>query len=377
MDFLKMAVPCDMKLRILLLKLPELWKHRLSITAFRENNTVIHNRLKHRLVSRGFKAQSLSVVRFGKSRQNTYFSCLNTIRCHEFRAGIYSDSADFLFTDHFSDLYRSARNLDVSKPHALRIVTYLEHPCAERIGIIVLNGVVIQSLKEIINSVKLQSRAEKARKHLPRLDSFGNFRIGRRFTLKVFFHQLFAAKSKSFIYCRPASEIDKLTLQLGVEIFNNLLATLSCEVHLCHENKSRHVIGFQQLPKGACMGLNSVKSADDENCIIEHREGALRLRGKIDVTGCIKQGYFCFIRRKNRLTCKNRYSTLTLKGMGVQSRVTVIDTTYLPQLTRPIKHRLGKRCFACVNVSQNSYNDFFHKYLVKSKILQLFYQKSD
>ena len=248
MNFFQMAVPRHMKLGVLLFKLTQLRQERVRVTFRRKHHTIIHNRLKRRLLPCRFKSDALTVARFVKTRQGAYIARLHLVRRCEFCAGIKSYAADFFIADHLTHLDRAARYLDVSQSNSLRIMADLENLCAEGFGIFRLNRVLFERAYKFVNAVKLQSGSEKARKDLPHLNRFCNFLFINRFAAEVFFHQAFTAKSQTFSHSGFIAEIDKFTVKLGIEIFDYLLAALSCKVHFSHKNKRRHIIKLQKLP---------------------------------------------------------------------------------------------------------------------------------
>lgn len=63
------------------------------------------------------------------------------------------------------------------------------------------------------------------------------------------------------------------------------------QVHFIEEEEGRDVIPAQQLPQGFGMRLDPVGATDDQNGVIQHLEGALRLCGEVYVSGGVQKGH--------------------------------------------------------------------------------------
>jgi ABC-type glucose/galactose transport system permease subunit len=75
------------------------------------------------------------------------------------------------------------------------------------------------------------------------------------------------------------------------------------------------------------MALNSVGSAYNKDRIIKNLQGSFSFRGKINVTGGIKQGYFRIGNIHYRLCGKDRYSPVTLYFIRIKKGVAVVNSS--------------------------------------------------
>ena len=79
------------------------------------------------------------------------------------------------------------------------------------------------------------------------------------------------------------------------------------------------------------MALYAVAAADDEHCVVEHRQRALHLGGEIDVARRVKQRELLIARKQHCLLGKDRDAALALERVGVEEGVAVVDAAELPQ----------------------------------------------
>ena len=74
------------------------------------------------------------------------------------------------------------------------------------------------------------------------------------------------------------------------------------------------------------MALHAVAAADDEHRVVEHRERALHLGGKVDVTGGVEQRELGLTGGEHGLLCEDGDAALPLERVGIEEGIAVVDT---------------------------------------------------
>ena len=103
------------------------------------------------------------------------------------------------------------------------------------------------------------------------------------------------------------------------------------EIHFVDKQENGDLIRLQKAPERARVALYAVRSADDEDRVVQYRERALHLRGKVRMTRGVKKRQNRIADGEDRLLGKNRDAALALQRFGVQKGVAVIDATELSQ----------------------------------------------
>ena len=116
----------------------------------------------------------------------------------------------------------------------------------------------------------------------------------------------------------------------------------AAEVHFRHEQKRGHPVQLQQPPQGAGVGLDPVHAADDQDGIVQHRQGPLHLGGKVHMARGVQQRHLHVPQRQLRLAEKNGNAPLPLQQMAVHGSTAVVHPAQLPQLTGAVEHGLGQ-----------------------------------
>ena len=102
------------------------------------------------------------------------------------------------------------------------------------------------------------------------------------------------------------------------------------------------------------MALHAVAAADDEHCVVEHRQRALHLGGEIDVARRVKQRELLIARKQHCLLGKDRDAALALLRVSVEKSVRMVDAAQTPKRAGGIEKRLGERRFPGVHVRKNA-----------------------
>ena len=108
------------------------------------------------------------------------------------------------------------------------------------------------------------------------------------------------------------------------------------------------------------MALDAVGAADDQNGIVHHLQGPLRLGGKVHVPRGVQQGQLGLRQPQQRLLGKDGDAPGPLQRVGVQKSVPMVHPAQLAQHPRPIEHRLAQGGFARVHMGQYANDQPFH-----------------
>ncbi len=149
-------------------------------------------------------------------------------------------------------------------------------------------------VQKFVNAVQLQRGAEHARKHSPAFYCLDNIGLFDFIAFIIDIHKLFVANGKLFkkIPALAVGKIDAAVAQLFLEVRKDKCFIRAVKVHFVYKDKARDIVFRQQPPKRYRMALNAVCCADDQNSVIKHLERALRFRGKIRMSGRVKQREF-------------------------------------------------------------------------------------
>ena len=140
---------------------------------------------------------------------------------------------------------------------------------------------------------------------------------------------------------RAVAEVHAIGGQPLPQLPENFLPACAGQVHFIDEQKHRNMISVQHPPDGFRMRLHTVRSADHQHRIIQHRHYPLHFRGKIRVTGGIQQGYPGLLRGKPGLLGKNGNAPRPLQTMGIQIGVLMVHPPQFLNGSGGIKHGLG------------------------------------
>ena len=101
------------------------------------------------------------------------------------------------------------------------------------------------------------------------------------------------------------------------------------------------------------MALHPVGAADDQDTIIQHREGALHLGGKIHMAGGIQQADLQLFIPQNGHLGKDGNAPGTFQLVGIQQGIPVIHPPQAAQFPKPVEQPLRQGRFARVHMGQN------------------------
>ena len=198
MDFSQNTVPHYMKLRLFLLQLFQFFQHLMNITSLRKYDLIIENRLQNRKNRLLLCAKPLTRMSFCKSGHCTDISCRNLLDQFIFRTGINTDLIDLFLIQNRFDLQISSCDLQIGKPHSLRISGDLKYSCPKFPGISPLHSIAFQSLKKFLNSLHFKSRTKPAGEYLPLHDQTADFSVSNLSCFQIGFQKLFLTHGKIF-----------------------------------------------------------------------------------------------------------------------------------------------------------------------------------
>ena len=115
----------------------------------------------------------------------------------------------------------------------------------------------------------------------------------------------------------------------------------------------------QEPPQGEGVALDPVGSADDQNGVVQHLEGALHLAGEVHMAGGVQQGDGHGLQGEHRLFGEDGDAPLPLLGVGVQKGVPVVHPAQAAQLAAGVQKSLGQGGLARVHMGQNAHSQMF------------------
>ena len=227
---------------------------------------------------------------------------------------------------------RAACDLEPREPRALRIARDLEDLCAEFLRIDRLAREARERGEKVLHAVQLERRTEKAGEDLVVFDHLSNQSVVDFSTLQKLLERRLVAEGERFVarFLR-CGEIDAFRAQCRRELAQKRVLVRARQVHLVDEKKRRHLVAREQPPERLGVALHAVAAADDEHCVVEHRQRALHLGGEIDVARRVKQRELLIARKQHCLLGKDRDAALALERVGVEEGVAVVDAAELPQ----------------------------------------------
>ena len=256
-------------------------------------------------------------------------------------------------------MQRPAGDLQMGQPGSLSVPGHFEHPGAELRRIFGHRAIFRQSLQQRVHTLQLQRRAEKAGEYLPPPDHLHQIIPLQTSGLQVPLQHAFIAYG-SVLLQRRRPKIHTPLGQPPAQLGEHVLPVCPREIHLVDKQKDRHVIAFQQLPKGPGMPLDAVRAADHQHRTVQYPQGALRLRRKIHMARGIQQRQFPLSHGQHCLLGKNRDSPLPLHSVCIQKRVSVVHPSQTPQNAAAVEQRLRQGGLSRVHVGQYSNDQLVH-----------------
>ena len=117
------------------------------------------------------------------------------------------------------------------------------------------------------------------------------------------------------------------------------------------------MIPAQQLPQGFGMRLDPVGATDDQNGVIQHLEGALRLCGEVYVSGGVQKGHGQRASLQTGLFGEDGDPPGPFQAVGIQKSILMIHPAQPLQLPSLIQHGFREGGFPCVHMGQKTYTN--------------------
>ena len=297
-DLPELLVPHQPQLRVLLLQLPQLGHGGVRILAPGQQHLTGEDRLQNGLLSRRLKAQALAGPGPAQAGDGAHRPRLGPLCRLELLPRVDADLVHLLLPgagsagEEVLHLQNSAGDLQVGQPVPLAVPGDLEHPCAEVLRSRRLAGVAVQTVQQPVHPLQLQCRAEAAGEELPLRHQPSQALVGQGAALQKGLHGLLAAHGGLLqpVVDRPVPHIHTAVVQLGLQLRHQSGPVGAGQVHLVHKEEDRHAVAFQQPPQGHGVALNAVGAADDQDGIVQHPHGPLRLAGEVHVARGVQQG---------------------------------------------------------------------------------------
>ena len=372
MNLAQTLVPHNTQLGVLLLQLGQPGQHRVGVAALRQQQTTALHRLEHRGLTGGLLAQALACPGTGQAGNGAHGARRGLLHRLEFGSGIHPQLVGLflpgltvrIFTGE-QCLYpqMAAGDLQPGESAALFVPGDFEHPGGKLFRLFGLAGILLQGGQQFIHTLQLQRRAEQAGKHLPPGHHGGDQLPGHFSVFQIGLHGLFALHGQCFrkgIRFERTVEGHETLFQAG-KLIQHCLPIRSSQIHLVHKHKHRHPITAQQLPHGFGVALHAVGAAYHQHRVVQHRESALHLAGKIHMAGGIQQGDLRIGQAEHRLLGEDGDAPLPLHGVGIQKGVLVIHTAQLFQASGPIQQCFGQGGFTRVHMGQQTRTNSFHR----------------
>lgn len=314
MDFAVALVPDDVQERFFLFKLLQFREDGTCVHVHRKGDPVTEDGFEVRVPRTFLRPESLTGVRSGKSRDGTDIPGGGTFEIFEFCTGVQADAGDFFFRgflrtereirQRLTDTQRTARDFKVGQAHAAFVMRdFIDFRPEFFCGVLFFDGILFESGKQSVHAVELETAAEEAREQLPFRDEPRDILFRDRTFFKVGFQHVLVGHGNAFgaAVFVGIREINASRAEIGVQSAHDVRCTADGEVHFRDEDERRDVIAFEQVPESFCVCLYALRTADDEDGTVENGKGTLGFRGKIDVSGRIKQGDVQPVRFDDRL----------------------------------------------------------------------------
>ena len=108
------------------------------------------------------------------------------------------------------------------------------------------------------------------------------------------------------------------------------------------------------------MSLHAVGTADDQDSVIQHLEGAFHLGGKVYVARGIQQGQFRIRKPHNGLFGEYGNAPCPFQGMGIQKGVPVIHPARGTDGAGAVEQCLAQCRFSSVHMCKDADGQLFH-----------------
>ena len=346
---MKLAVPGrKAQLGVLLLQLAQLRQQHPAVAVRRQGHPIAHHRLQHRAHRLLTLPQPLAAPGSREPLDGAYAAGGNLVHRPEPASGVDPQLGGLFLAaavgNGIPDPQGPAGDLQVGQALALGVVADFEHPGGEGGGIGRRLHIPGQTLQKFVDALQLQSRAEPAGKHQSLTHQLPHQLLRHHAGIQIRLQSVLPAGGQLLHPPVPGggSEVDAPLPQFMAKAFHQAVPVAAAEVHFRHEQKRGHPVQLQQPPQGAGVGLDPVHAADDQDGIVQHRQGPLHLGRKVHMARGVQQRHLHVPQRQLRLAEKNGNAPLPLQQMAVHGSTAVVHPAQLPQLTGAVEHGLGQ-----------------------------------
>jgi len=205
--------------------------------------------------------------------------------------------------ENFTHFKTSARNFHKCKAVALIVLCNFIDLCTELSTVRGHNRVFVKQIQKCLYTVKFECRTEHTRKYFAFLNRTYYVGLFNGICFIIFFKNFFITYGNTFTKAVGVriGKINAVFVKPCTQLCHNGKLVRTVKIHFVDEDKTRHIVLFEQFPKCAGVTLNAVSSADYKNCVVKHLKCTLCFCRKINMTGCVKQSKFRVVVLHNRL----------------------------------------------------------------------------
>ena len=304
----------------------------------------------------------------------TQLTCLRLLHGGKFAGAVHPQFVDF-FTGFLSvrcqKMHLVARGqlarLHLDQHHTLssRVVSHLPGNAGKFLDSGQRKGQAVQSAKQLLDALILQSRPSKAGEKLPFGDQLRHLVQPSLLLIpavQVHLHQLFVLCcnlfDQFFAQLRTLSKASRAITDRAahplLQLVQHLVGTRTGPVGLVEKEKHRHPIAFEQLPHLLGVRLYPFHTADQHNGVIHRLNCPFHLRTEVGVTGRVQQPVLMLPDGKWRVVGKDGDASLPLQTVVVQKSVLVVHPSSGADASCMIKQLLGKGGLACIDVRHHA-----------------------
>ena len=184
-----------------------------------------------------------------------------------------------------------AGHLQVGQPVALGVPGDLVDPGGEVPGVDGGLGVPVQAVQEFPDPLGLQPRAEVAGEELPQADEAGHVPVRKGPGIQIPVQQPLVPEGHGLRPVRvPGGEGHAALVQPPPQVRQDGRPAGAGEVGLGDEEEGGDGVPPEEPPQGLGVGLDPVGGGDHQHGAVQHRQGALHLRGEVHVAGGVQEG---------------------------------------------------------------------------------------
>ena len=121
---------------------------------------------------------------------------------------------------------------------------------------------------------------------------------------------------------------------------NDIFLRPDCDIHFIYEHANRNAPFAEHLIQSTGMRLNSLRSADHQKRIVDHRQSALHLCSKIYMSGSVYHSDISAAGSEPGLSGKHSDAAVPLYLGIVKKGIAVVHPARFSDLAGPVEQRL-------------------------------------